>query len=468
MRNFTHKINTSFLTKASWLLLFVLCIALPKSYADTWCEASFQYTFNINANTISQEINLQNTSEGYFSTVNWMVDGEYCTGIGLNDQGGNYTFPGAGTYEVCVEVININSYCYSIYCEEITAGQNDPCFYMDCVFPGDANGDGVATNFDLLPIGLHYGASGPARPNATSEWNGQSAPDWDETTSNGVNLKHLDCNGDGIIDLLDMYPIIDNYEMTQNQISIGDANDETPDLFLVYDENEIIINDNDSVVLVTGQIHVGTAQAPINNLHGIAFGFSFNNELIQNGSFSVEMLTNSWLGNNYDFMQLEVDMQEELDIAYSRMDNFANSGYGPIASFSYVISDDLIGKRDDVLLRIEMGTVEASDQNGNDRMIDVLTTEIPIRFSTTSLRTYNEEAVLKVYPNPVKDRLAIQLDGHEAKSVRIFDALGKEVLRRSVSTSAFQLSLDHLNKGIYFLEVETTKGNFLNQRILVD
>ena len=52
-----------------------------------------------------------------------------------------------------------------------------------CVWPGDADNDGVANNQDLLAIGLAYGNSGPIRSNASLNWNPQPAFQLERITS---------------------------------------------------------------------------------------------------------------------------------------------------------------------------------------------------------------------------------------------------------------------------------------------
>ncbi|MFQ5604345.1 MAG: hypothetical protein ACE5HS_13840, partial [bacterium] len=41
------------------------------------------------------------------------------------------------------------------------------------VWPGDTNNDGVVTAADVLPIGLHFGKTGPTRSGASLSWSGQ-------------------------------------------------------------------------------------------------------------------------------------------------------------------------------------------------------------------------------------------------------------------------------------------------------
>ncbi|MGB1243067.1 MAG: hypothetical protein ACPG49_11130, partial [Chitinophagales bacterium] len=103
----------------------------------------------------------------------------------------------------------------------VIAGNNlvidNLCYYStieDGVWPGDTNSDGIANNFDLLPIGTAYGSMGNPRINPTLAWIGQAADDWTDTLVGGVNYKHIDCNGDGEILLDDLEGIIQNYGKT--------------------------------------------------------------------------------------------------------------------------------------------------------------------------------------------------------------------------------------------------------------
>ena len=67
------------------------------------------------------------------------------------------------------------------------------------VWPGDANSDGIANNFDLLAIGLSFGNMGIPRMNQSIFWSEHDAEDWETSFVNGVNHKHADCNGDGTV-----------------------------------------------------------------------------------------------------------------------------------------------------------------------------------------------------------------------------------------------------------------------------
>ena len=81
----------------------------------------------------------------------------------------------------------------------------------DSVWPGDANYDGVANNFDILNLGVNYGTSGPARTAASNAWTGQVCANWANSSPGGINGKHCDCDGNDTVDVADTIPIYLNY-----------------------------------------------------------------------------------------------------------------------------------------------------------------------------------------------------------------------------------------------------------------
>ncbi|GEM_PF-3538782 len=87
------------------------------------------------------------------------------------------------------------------------------------LFPGDTNNDGVANHFDLLPIGVAYGQIGPPRIPAFPNWVPQLLEQpWGATLPvSGINLGFMDCDGNGVIDSLDIAAPAIHYDSTQNQ-----------------------------------------------------------------------------------------------------------------------------------------------------------------------------------------------------------------------------------------------------------
>ncbi len=83
-----------------------------------------------------------------------------------------------------------------------------PSCETDCVWPGDTNQDGIVNGMDLFPIGIAMGKDvalqGAARPLINATWQPFSVEDWPSTFLNNTNYKHLDCDGNGILNEQDV------------------------------------------------------------------------------------------------------------------------------------------------------------------------------------------------------------------------------------------------------------------------
>ena len=69
---------------------------------------------------------------------------------------------------------------------------------------------------------------------------------------------------------------------------------------------------------------------------------------------------------------------------------------------------------------------------------------------------YLLNSIIRVYPNPMLDSLTIQNDSLNIYSIKIFNILGELMLEEKNNFSNIQVS--DIDKGLYFLEIETNRG----------
>ncbi len=185
------------------------------------CYAKFDYY----ANAVTATAHFNNKSLGRITGYEWDF-GDELNSIQYEP---SHTYADTGFYPVCLTVTN-DSGCVRTFCREIRVGNSleDKCL-IGCVWPGDANLDLEANHYDILPIGLHYGETGPKRDEVASEWRGYESQNWSKNLWGDVNNKHGDANGDGIIDLTDIEIVEQNFAYshpwqpratTKNQLSI--------------------------------------------------------------------------------------------------------------------------------------------------------------------------------------------------------------------------------------------------------
>ena len=67
----------------------------------------------------------------------------------------------------------------------------------DCVFPGDANYDGICNNYDVLAVARAFDLQGNARDIQSMQWDSWFSSDWNSFATDGTNFKHADTDGNG-------------------------------------------------------------------------------------------------------------------------------------------------------------------------------------------------------------------------------------------------------------------------------
>ena len=110
-------------------------------------------------------------------------------------------------------VIVTNS-CDEEFSDSIEVGE-----ITGCVWPGDANNDGIVNYLDWVPINNDHErfSEGYKRENASLDWVGQPCKDWIRKSDYGINDKYSDTNGDGIVDGDDYQAIWLHYDKTHGE-----------------------------------------------------------------------------------------------------------------------------------------------------------------------------------------------------------------------------------------------------------
>lgn len=329
------------------------------------------------------------------------------------------------------------------------------------VFPGDANHDQIANNLDLLPIGLYFSSTGPIRQNASLNWVGQTATDWGDTLTSGIDIKHTDCDGNGLIDADDTLAIVLNYNSVHTSNKSAGAASGVP---LSFEEFPTVINPGDTLKL---EIHLGNMDTNAVDFYGIAFSMEYDTSLVEPNGISMRF-DSSWLGTmGQDMITLYHDEFDAgvTDIALVRTDHQDRSGFGKIADIIIVMDDD-ISKRE-IPLNLNWTDILA---------INAQATEIPVtgQAGTSVLETTPIEPALqtdiRVYPNPIQagQFLHIRSDRQAIQSIRLFSLRGSEIALPTLSTpvKAAELNLNTITPGIYFLHIQTATGSLVKQVLI--
>ncbi|MBL7885012.1 MAG: SBBP repeat-containing protein, partial [Bacteroidia bacterium] len=188
-----------------------------------------------------------------------------------------FSAPNAPSYSVYTSgnysVITTNTFGCSSYLDTITITHTGSCD----VWPGDSDNNNVVDNNDILPIGIHYGNTGTSRSIVSNTWQAFPATDWGALQSNNNDIKHVDCNGDGIIDMNDTLAINQNFSLSHSIVPVTpEFRITNPDIYF----NSTSTNYS-SGTFVDLDIILGNATIPATNIYGLVFDINYDASLIQ-------------------------------------------------------------------------------------------------------------------------------------------------------------------------------------------
>jgi hypothetical protein len=355
------------------------------------------------------------------------------------------------------------SYFFTLTVSDASGAQASDSVWLlalpECVWPGDANGDGLANAADLLVWGESFGAQGSIRPQAHTNWIAQAAPQWNALNAAGVDRVHSDCDGDGQVGWDDPEAILQNYQSPINQsfISVSGA---TP---LYVDFSGIPYQPGDTL---TAPIILGTAQQPADSIYGLMFSLEYDGTLIDSGSVSVSF-GNSWagthLGNLYGFYR-DFAAQSQVDIALVRSGWQPVSGYGRIADITVMI-DDITGKREGIeAVEMRLRNVRLIGPGGQLMPVEAADQSF---FISLSQEKSAEEAGWNIYPNPAEDWLRIErpsalLSGWDWE---LLDGAGRSLEKGHSRSGRLELPIS-LPGGVYTLRLRSAEES-VHQKIVV-
>jgi len=77
---------------------------------------------------------------------------------------------------------------------------------------------------------------------------------------------------------------------------------------------------------------------------------------------------------------------------------------------------------------------------------------------------------LKIYPNPSSTgQVTLEMDDHQIEEIKVINITGKEILQKKINfgVNKYQLKLNGVPKGIYFLRVKTTENKVVAKKLVV-
>lgn len=325
-----------------------------------------------------------------------------------------------------------------------------------CVWPGDADDNTIANNFDVLPIALAYQDQGIPRANANITWTGQIAQDWQQTPLTGLpNSKHMDCDGNGVIDSFDLNAIVQNYGQSYFRSAYPSLRGPHP--FYIGQGSG---NPGTNVQL---PIILGDLNNPVINAYGVAFTINYDPTVVEPGSIQASF-NNSWLGNDLIEVQKEFHNAGKLEIAVARIDKIPiATGLGQFGTVSIIIKDDVwIGRTqtgNDLNSPVTISDIRLIDHQNTEIGTTNQTGTITVHPLSTGITAANNQLDIQLFPNPARDLVHIHSKTATIQSIRLYTSTGQLIKDiEALNGLQHRLSTEDLSNGVYFISIQTNQG----------
>lgn len=326
------------------------------------------------------------------------------------------------------------------------------------VWPGDANSDGLVDNTDVLELGLHFTQTGPARSITSNSWQSYFSNNWTGTITNGKNVNHSDCNGDGTINNSDTLAIYNNYGLTHT-FKQNENTATNPQISIIPDQSFV-----NKGAWGTASIFLGEASTPVTNINGLAYTVTFDQALLETNSIYLEYPTSFINAGNQNLKFNKLNFSNGMLYTATTHTVSGNvSGNGKIAVLHYKIKSSLAT---DAVLNI--GVTQAKQSNAAGALIPLTTGSATVAAIGTSvgIDEFSGENTIGVYPNPANSIVTIYSSAILEK-IELCGITGQVILSEKTSENQYQLDLSGVANGVYFVTITSQDKKVQRKKVVV-
>ena len=317
----------------------------------------------------------------------------------------------------------------------------------DCVWPGDANNDGIVNSKDILQMGCSFWQnSDNKRIMSSTDWIEQHCDKW-ETEINKVNAKHADSDGNGIVNFSDVPAVDKNYSKVSFKMAETVPTDPLgPPLYIIPNKDTVTHSDS-----ISYSISFGSSENPAENIYGVSMKLQHDAEDLF-GSDNTANFSGSWLGTkNVDMIATGFPLEDGIDIGMARIDQTNRAGYGYLAKVDIVTPDNLVEINKDLVWELTNLTIVSYE--GDTTLPNVIYGDPVVILRTKKLQNPLLDKVV-FSPNPSNGILELS-SLIKFDLITVYDISGR--LMKSFSKGELEESIDlsDLPRGLYILKIQS-------------
>ncbi|MEM6725348.1 MAG: T9SS type A sorting domain-containing protein [Bacteroidota bacterium] len=354
-----------------------------------------------------------------------------------------------------------------LYDTDFEDNQPIPLCSSDCVWPGDANSDGIVDHLDFLRFYNSAGVADEPRLPASREWLPYNNPNWpvDLIQLDGISFAFADGDGDGAIDpTLDGEVILENYgrispnftglsgqDIRGDQLTVRKIGPSEPLEAMELDAPNVL-----EVVLRLPSEFQG-------EIAGISFELQIDDPdfLPLNFAPAEGQLT----------PEFDVDVLLKPDPRTFQLAKTSTTGQTMSANQEVMIARFVLQfstPPEDCTVNLEFRNIQIILSDGTFCSITNEDNSWPVT-GCSPVRTEDPiEANLdfELVPNPTQDEVLVDALDQVVESVEVYNAIGQLVAVPTNCTVQPRLDVRHLPDGVYFVRVSLPNGE-LTKRLVV-
>lgn len=335
---------------------------------------------------------------------------------------------------------------------------------INCIYPGDANNNGVANDFDILDMGLRYGLSTIGRTFKGNRW-------FPYPPTNST-LAYFDADGFGQVDSLDFVTNTQNWQK-KHTIYTGAQEGSSmvgTDLYLErvlaapFSTNPVVTTND--VIQVTPSL--GTA-TNVFSLQGLTFRVAYDPTIFDLGVLPLDPNSHQgWMDD--DGASVFHRATKEYGVVHyvtSRLDNGNYMGWGQLDALNLVVKPTAFTNTDTLYTQICFENYKAVQANGVTVPIGAECLTIAYANPNyNSIRALSQAPPITLYPNPANTVIQVDLGKAVAESITLLDVLGQSIQVHRGIQGAFTIQRGQLPKGMYLIQIVFENGSQSTHKVL--
>ena len=368
----------------------------------------------------------------------------------------------------------------------------------DCVWPGNVLADDIVNASDVLLYGAILGKgwnNGSERDQKGSLWAPHEAQNWNEELAN-QNIKHADCNGDGVLNENDIQIFSENFNLVKPNVGT------TPNMIAEHDPEGFKIAFDKEEIDLTGNFISRVFNFSIRpredgesfdfDYHGVSFDIVFDSSLVvPMGGFGFEINQNYF--NDIMFTDAKYRQDENLEndlilkgdnrisvMATSSNGENQSPSEGLITQYAMIALEDATTSntdgRDTIQLRLENVTFMDADGNILEEDVgyysgELIITGLGFAPEVSSVDVTKLNLALNISPNPTTGDLIIHSESSQNGVLSIANLDGVILERFDFEANIDNhYNLSHLPAGVYILQLKNLKGQLtgIEKLVLID